>query len=69
MVRFNLETRGETSALICNHCKRPFLEVKNGVIELHAKHGSNTHENVLTVEHLRMLAIEMYRQTHPPERW
>lgn len=67
--RFVLETRGAVSVLICKDCQRPFLDIVDGQIRLKSKHGSVEHENFLTIDHLRMLAVEMYRQTHPPERW
>lgn len=67
--KFVLETRGNVSVLICSHCQRPFLDIENGEVRIKTKHGSIEHENFLTVDHLRMLAVEMYRQTHPPERW
>lgn len=71
MHKFVLETRGDVSVLICNcdGCELPFLEVRNGLVSIQSKHGSSKHENELTIDHLRMLAVEMYRQIHPPERW
>jgi hypothetical protein len=69
MHKFELVSRGETSVLICSDCKRPFLDVENGEVRIKTKHGDQIHENRLTVEHLRMIAIEMWRQAHPPERW
>lgn len=67
--KFVLETRGDVSVLLCNHCQLPILEIVNGLVSIQSKHGSSKHENLLTIDHLRMLAVEMYRQTHPPERW
>lgn len=70
--KFVLETRGDVSVLICSHCKRPFMDIENGQVRVFTKHGSVEHENILTIEHLKMMAVEMYRQTHPPrppERW
>lgn len=69
MHKFTLETRGDISVLRCNHCRLPILEVKNGEIEVESKHGSSKHRNTLTIEHLRMLAVAMFSQSHPPERW
>lgn len=67
--RLTIETVGDVSRLICSHCQRPFLELENGEMIFESKHGSAKHENVLTGEHLRMVAVELYRQMHPPERW
>lgn len=67
--RFALETKGNAAALICQHCRKPFLDIQNGEARIVSKHSSSEHENFLTIEHLKMLAVEMYRQTHPPERW
>jgi hypothetical protein len=64
-----LESRGNSSAALCSHCDLPFLTIKDGNLLLQAKHGSAKHENTLTIEHLRLLLFEMYRQTHPPEFW
>lgn len=69
MHKFTLETRGDASVLICQHCQRPILDIENGELKIDSKHGSVKHENLLTMDHLRMIAVEMYRQTHPPERW
>lgn len=70
--KFALETRGSVSVLICSECKRPFLDIENGEIRIKSKHGSSEHENRLTIDHLRMLAVAMYTQLHPPrppESW
>lgn len=69
--KFVLETRGDVSVLICNcdGCVLPILEIKGGLVGIQSKHASSKHENFLTIDHLRMLAVEMYRQSHPPERW
>jgi hypothetical protein len=72
MHKFTLETRGEVSVLICSHCKRPFADIENGQVRFKSKHGSSEHENLLTIDHLRMLAVAMYTQLHPPrppESW
>lgn len=66
--RLTIETRGESSVLLCE-CGQPFLKIVDGEVRIGSKHGSDKHENTLTIEHLRMIAVEMYRQTHPPQRW
>jgi hypothetical protein len=67
--RLVIETRGDESRLICNDCQRPFLTIEQGELRFLSKHGSQHHENILTLEHLRMLIVELHRQLHPPERW
>jgi len=67
--RLTIETRGSAAVLICSHCQRPFLDIENGELRIRTKHGSKEHENFLTVEHLRMIAVEMFRQTHPPKEF
>jgi len=65
--RLIIETRGDASVLICNHCHKPFLEIADGEVRLQNKHGNKIHKNVLTIDHLRMIAFELYRQAHPPD--
>lgn len=67
--RLTIESKGDTSVIICSHCQRPFFEITNGQIRLLAKHGGKQHENVLTYDHFRLIATVMYQQLHPPERW
>lgn len=67
--RLTIESRGETSVIICSQCQRPFFEIANGQIRLLAKHGGAQHENVLTFKHFRLIGSVMYQQLHPPERW
>jgi hypothetical protein len=64
--RLIIEQRETGSVLICNHCQKPFLEIIEGQARLQNKHGSKIHHNALTVDHLRMVAFEMYRQSRPP---
>lgn len=67
--RLTIETRGKITVLICNHCQRPFLEIENGEVVCESKHGSAKHKNTLTAEHLRMVALLMFRQTHPAKEY
>jgi len=67
--KLTLENRGNVTALLCNGCQRPFATIENGEFKILSKHGSKIDENVLTAEHLRMIAFEMWRQGNPPERW
>lgn len=67
--KFNLETANDISRLTCSNCQRPILTISNGEIQVLSKHGSSQHENSLTIDHLRMLAVVMYAQLHPPERF
>lgn len=64
-----LETRGDESVLLCSTCKRPILTIRDGALRIQSKHGSTLHDNSLTASHLKMLAIEMNRQTGGYERW
>jgi hypothetical protein len=67
--RLTIETRGGKSVLICGHCERPFLEIENGVAVFQNKHGKASHDNRLTLEHLKMIGIEILRQLNPPQYW
>lgn len=64
--KFQLETRGDSAVLICSDCSRPFLDIINGQIRIKTKHGSKEHDNFLTEAHLKMIAIEMWRQQNLP---
>jgi hypothetical protein len=67
--RLTIERREDETVLICLHCDRPFLVISDGELRITEKHGSAKHENTLTADDLRMVAVEMYRQTHPPMLW
>jgi hypothetical protein len=67
--RLTIEARGDQAALICGSCGRAFLTIENGEMTFLSKHGSSQHENVLTEEHLKMIAVELQRQKPPFERW
>lgn len=70
--RFAIENRGGQTVLICNGCQLPCLDIQNGLLRIQSKHGNAKHENFLTIEHLKMLAVAMYAQLHPPrppEQW
>ena len=69
MKALKVEYRGDESACICESCHLPFLTIENGELLVISKHGSQRHENIITLEQLRMIAFEMYRQKHPPEIW
>ena len=60
--RLILEIRESKSVLICQHCDKPILEIEEGEIKILSKHGSRKHNNVLTIEYLKMLVFEMQRQ-------
>lgn len=45
------------------------MKIVDGEIRVLSKHGPVIHENVITMAHLRLIATELYRQLHPPERW
>ncbi len=67
-----LETRGETSVLICTddeNCRFPFATVENGKLSIKSKHYSAQHLNSLTLAHVMMIAVEMRRQLQKPEQW
>jgi hypothetical protein len=64
--RLIIEQRETGCVLICNHCQKPFLEIVNGKIKFQNKHGSTIHKNELTIDHVRMIAFEMYQQLRPP---
>jgi antitoxin (DNA-binding transcriptional repressor) of toxin-antitoxin stability system len=60
---------GETR-IICQHCSRPFITVRDGQVIVISKHGSSKDENVLTLDHLRIIAEELKRQLRPvAEYW
>jgi hypothetical protein len=68
--RLIIEHRESGSVLICNRCQKPFLEISDGKVRFQNKHGSQIHKNELTIDHLRVIAFEMYRQSRPPsEGW
>jgi hypothetical protein len=68
--RLIIEHRKSGSVLICNRCQKPFLEISDGKVKFQNKHGSQIHKNELTIDHLRVIAFEMYRQSRPPtEGW
>lgn len=60
--RLILEIRAGKSALICQHCERPLLEIVNGEITIESKHGSAKHVNILSAEYVNILVSEMLRQ-------
>jgi len=67
-----LETRGETTAIICTDldgCTLPFAVVENGELKIKSKHHSSQCENSLTLAHINMIAVEMRRQLRKPEVW
>lgn len=51
--------------LICEHCNRPTLKVENGEIQLLNKHGSATHENILSLDDLKLIAAVIFAQNNP----
>lgn len=67
--RLTIETVDNVSRLICQRCRRPFLEIKGGEVKLLNKHGASQHENTLSFDDLRMLSMLVYQQAHPTERW
>lgn len=69
--RLTIESSGDTASLICGagECDRPFLKIEDGEVKFLSKHGNAQHENVLTLDHLRMIILELERQLQPYERW
>ena len=67
--RLTIESHGDNAALICGGCDRPFLKIEDGEIRFLSKHGNAQHENILTLDHLRMIEIEIKRQLQPYEQW
>lgn len=66
--RLTIENREGSSVLLCE-CGKPFLEIVDGEVRIGSKHGSEKHENTLTIDDLEMLAVMLLRQLHPPRRW
>lgn len=65
-----LETDEGEVRVLCGHCDLPFVSIREGEATVFAKHGGRRHENVLTMETLRIIAGVMARQLNPgPERW
>lgn len=67
--RLTFETRGESVALICSDCDRPFLVIENGELKFQNKHGSKAHENTISFEQMRTVIFEAWKQLHPTEYW
>lgn len=60
--RIILEIRESKSALICQHCDKPILEISDEALSIVSKHGSSKHANVLTIEQVEFLLFEMKRR-------
>lgn len=67
--RLTIETKGDEAALICGGCSRTFLQIENGEVKFLSKHGNAQHENILTLDHLKMIIVELERQLQPYEHW
>ena len=62
--------RRDVLTVRCSDCHLPFLEIADGEIKILSKHGSKKHKNSLTIDHVKMLLVEMLRQQRPePEYW
>ena len=67
--RLIIEKRGEATVLICSDCERPFLSIQNGELKFQNKHGAKFHENTITLDQIRTVIFEAWKQLHPPEYW
>lgn len=67
--RLTIEKRGDATVLICGDCDLPFLSIKNGELRFQNKHGSAKHENIITLDQIRTVIFEAWKQLHPPEYW
>lgn len=67
--RLTLEKRGDATVLICGDCDRPFLVIENGELKFQNRHASKVHENTISLDQIRTVIFEAWKQLHPAEYW